>query len=126
MLRIYDEAHRGGAEVDGAFLFADIRGSTALAERLSSSSTTTCWVILRDRDGAVFKYDGFVDKFVGDELVALFYPLLTGEQFVERAVDAAKEVLRATGHGDTGGPWVPVGMCDWRGSAASARGHMLR
>ena len=28
--------HHGGAEVDGAMLFADIRGSTALAERMSS------------------------------------------------------------------------------------------
>ena len=106
----YMTKHRGGAEVPGAFLFADIRGSTALAERLSSSD----YHDLLERyfataTTAVFKYDGFVDKFVGDELVALFYPLLTGERFVERAVDAAKEVLRATGHGDPGGPWVPVG-----------------
>jgi adenylate cyclase len=107
----YMTKHRGGAEVEGAFLFADIRGSTALAERLSSSD----YHDLLERyfataTSAVFKYDGFVDKFVGDELVALFYPLLTGERFVERAVDAAKEVLRTTGHGDPAGPWVPVGV----------------
>ncbi len=29
--------HHGGAEVQGAMLFADIRGSTALAERMSPS-----------------------------------------------------------------------------------------
>ena len=109
MLRLHDEAPRRGGS-GGAFLFADIRGSTALAERLSSSE----YHDLLERyfataTSAVFKYDGFVDKFVGDELVALFYPLLTGERFAERAVDAAKEVLRATGHGDPGGPWVPVG-----------------
>src|SRR6185436_2125232 len=85
----YMTKHRGGAEVEGAFLFADIRGSTALAERLSSSE----YHDLLERyfataTSAVFKYDGFVDKFVGDELVALFYPLLTGERFAERAVDA--------------------------------------
>ena len=28
------EKHRGGAEIDGSYLFADIRGSTTLAERL--------------------------------------------------------------------------------------------
>ena len=106
----YMTKHRGGAEVHGAFLFADIRGSTSLAERLSSSE----YHGLLERyfataTSAVFKYDGFVDKFVGDEVVALFYPLLSGERYVGRAVDAAKELMRATGHGDPDGPWVPVG-----------------
>lgn len=102
--------HHGGAEVDGAMLFADIRGSTSLAERMSASD----YHDLLDRYFAtattvVFRHDGFVDKFVGDELVALFFPLLTGERFVARAVAAAQELLRATGHADPSGPWVPVG-----------------
>ena len=102
--------HRGGAEVDGAMLFADIRGSTSLAERMSPGE----YHALLDRyfataTTAVFKYDGYVDRFVGDELVALFFPLLSGERFVARAVAAAQELLRATGHGEKEGPWVPVG-----------------
>ena len=102
--------HHGGAEISGAMLFADIRGSTSLAERMSSSD----YHALLDRyfataTAVVFKHDGAVDKFVGDELVALFFPLLSGERFVARAVDAAKELLRETGHEDPGGPWVPVG-----------------
>lgn len=92
--------HHGGAEIDGAMLFADIRGSTALAESMSSSE----YHALLDRyfvaaTAAVFKYDGFVDKFVGDELVALFFPLLTGERYVVRAVGAAQELLRHLGPG---------------------------
>jgi adenylate cyclase len=103
--------HHGGAEVEGAYMFADIRGSTALAERMSSSE----YHALLERffaaaTTAVFKYDGFVDKFVGDELVTLFFPLLTGERFVGRAVEAAQELLRVTGHEDPGGPWVPIGV----------------
>ena len=102
--------HRGGAEIRGAMLFADIRGSTTLAERLSASD----YHALLDRyfvtaTKVVFKHDGAVDKFVGDELVALFFPLLTGERFVARAVAAAQDLLRATGHADPAGPWVPVG-----------------
>jgi adenylate cyclase len=102
--------HHGGAEIDGAMLFADIRGSTSLAERMSSSE----YHALLDRyfaaaTGSVFKHDGFIDKFVGDELVALFFPLLSGERFVARAVAAAQDLLRATGHDDPDGPWVPVG-----------------
>jgi adenylate cyclase len=102
--------HHGGAEVQGAMLFADIRGSTSLAERM----TPTEYHALLDRyfataTSAVFRHDGFVDKFVGDELVALFFPLLTGERFVARAVAAAIDLLRETGHEEPDGPWVPVG-----------------
>ena len=102
--------HHGGAEVEGSMLFADIRGSTALAEKM----TPTEFRSLLDRfystaSGVVFAHDGLVDKFVGDELVAMFPPMLSGERHTERAVDTAKDLLRATGHGDPGGPWVPIG-----------------
>jgi adenylate cyclase len=110
--------HRGGAEVEGAYLFADIRGSTALAERMTSAE----YHALLDRffaaaTAAVFRHDGFVDKFVGDELVTLFFPLLAGERYVARAVAAAQELLRVTGHTDPAGPWVPVGVGVHAGSA---------
>lgn len=102
--------HRGGAEVDMAMLFADVRGSTALAERMSAGE----YHALVDRylttaTEIVFKHDGFVDKFVGDEMVALFFPLLSGERYTARAVAAGLDLLRATGHADPDGPWVPVG-----------------
>jgi adenylate cyclase len=102
--------HHGGAEVDGAMLFADIRGSTALAERMSSGEYSELLNrFFATATSVVFKHDGFVDKFVGDELVAQFFPLLTGERYVARAVAAAQDLLRATGHADPDGPWVPVG-----------------
>jgi adenylate cyclase len=102
--------HHGGAEIDGSLLFADIRGSTALAESMSPGAFHE----LLDRFYAaaikvVFDHDGAIDKFVGDELVAIFFPLLSGERHAERAVEAAQAVLRATGHADPGGPWLPVG-----------------
>jgi adenylate cyclase len=102
--------HHGGAEISGAMLFADIRGSTALAERISPGE----YHALLDRyfataTAVIYKHDGAVDKFVGDELVALFFPLLSGERFAARAVAAATDLLRETGHEDPAGPWVPVG-----------------
>jgi adenylate cyclase len=105
------EKHRGGAEIDGSYLFADIRGSTALAERLSPTEFRS----LIDRfyartSQAVFDHDGGVDKFVGDEIVAFFFPVMSGPRHTEKAVAAARAILRATGHADPGGPWVPVGI----------------
>ncbi len=105
------ERHRGGAEVDGSYLFADIRGSTALAERLPPNEFRA----LIDRfyattSQAVFDHDGGVDKFVGDEIVAFFLPVTSGPAHAEHAVAAALAILRATGHADDRGPWVPVGV----------------
>jgi adenylate cyclase len=102
--------HHGGAEVEGSMLFADIRGSTSLAERMSPGDFRS----LLDRfyrvaSQAVFEHDGAIDKFVGDELIAMFYTALSGERHTARAIDAARAVLLATGHADPGGPWVPVG-----------------
>ena len=102
--------HRGGAEVEGTFLFADVRGSTTLAERMSSAEFRELMSRFYDTATAVvFAHDGVVDKFVGDELVALFFPLFAGERHSAAGVDAARELLRTTGHGDVGGPWIPLG-----------------
>lgn len=100
----------GGAEVECSMLFADIRGSTAIAEAMTPSAyrdlldrfyTVAC--------GVVFKYNGTVDKFVGDELVAIFLPMLCGDRHARMAIEAAQELMRATGHGAADGPWVSVG-----------------
>jgi adenylate cyclase len=102
--------HHGGAEIPASFLFADIRGSTSIAEGMSATDFRS----LLDRfygtaTAVVFEHDGSVDKFVGDELIALFYPLLAGEHHAAAAIAAGEALLRATGHGAPGGPWVPLG-----------------
>ena len=103
-------SHHGGAEIETSLLFADIRGSTSLAETIPPGE----YRALLDRfynvaADAVFSNDGFLDKFVGDEVVATFVPLLTGELHARRAVDTARALLKATGHGSADGPWVPLG-----------------
>lgn len=102
--------HHGGAEIEASFLFADIRGSTTMAERMSP----TAFRQLIDRfyaaaSDAVFANGGGVDKFIGDEITAMFYPLMSGPRHAELATAAATAILRATGHDDPTGPWVPVG-----------------
>jgi adenylate cyclase len=102
--------HHGGAEVSGTMLFADIRGSTALAEGMSPGEYRELMErFYRVATRAVIDEDGAIDKFVGDELVAMFYTSLAGENHPARAVKAALAILRETGHGSSGGPWLPVG-----------------
>lgn len=103
-------ANHGGAEIECSFLFADIRGSTSLAEGM----TSTEFRAILDRfyaaaSGVVFANEGVLDKFVGDELVAVFPPLLSADRHAARAVATAQALLRETGHGGAGTPWVPIG-----------------
>jgi adenylate cyclase len=102
--------HPGGAEVEISALFADVRGSTGLAERLPPGEfgqlLTRFWGTAAR---VVDRWDGIVDKFVGDEAVALFIPGFAGKDHAARAVRTARDLLLETGHGD-GEPWIPVGI----------------
>jgi adenylate cyclase len=102
--------HHGGAEIDCSLLFADVRGSTALAESMSASDFRGLlgrFYGIASR--SVVAHDGSIDKFVGDELVAIYFPLLTGRRHAAQAVATAQALLEATGHGGPSGPWLPLG-----------------
>jgi len=97
--------------VDLTLLFVDIRGSTSLAERM----TATEFGRLMNRFYAVatdvlVKTNAFIDKLVGDEVIGIYLPIFTGSNHARPAADAAMELLRATGHGGHGSPWLPVGV----------------
>jgi adenylate cyclase len=103
------EKHPGGAEVEISLLFADVRGSTGLAERMTPHEFSS--LIARFYGTAARVVDarnGLVDKFVGDEVVALFIPGFAGEDHAAKALEAARELMRETGN-DGAEPWIPVG-----------------
>jgi adenylate cyclase len=92
-------------------LFADVRGSTPLAEQMRPKEFTRLMGRFYDTASAVLvEHDAYVDKFVGDEIIGLFVPALTGDSHAERAISSARALLQATGHANPGGPWVPVGV----------------
>lgn len=100
----------GGAEITLSMVFADVRGSTSLAERIGSRAFADLLNrFYREAASIVIDLDGLVDKFVGDEIVALFAPGWAGPEHARRAIDAAEAILVATGHGGPGGPWLPIG-----------------
>jgi len=106
----YMRSHRGGAEITCSLMFADVRGSTSLAERMSATEFRALMTrFYRVATRAVFDNDGSVDKFVGDEVMAMFFPLASGDEHPAKAVAAARQLLEATGHADPGGPWLPMG-----------------
>lgn len=108
---VFMSRHHGGAEIEVTMLFADVRGSTTMGEAMTSSDFRTLMDRFYDIAATtIFDHDGFVDKFVGDELVSMFFPLLSGERHAARAIDAAHALLQASGHADPEGPWIPLGV----------------
>jgi adenylate cyclase len=99
-----------GAEVEISMLFADIRGSSKIARQMPVMEFTHLMKRFYSVSSDVlFAADAVVEKFVGDEVVALFVPFLAGDDHARVAVDAARALLSATGHGSPEGPWVPLG-----------------
>ena len=104
-------AMRGGAEIEATFLFADVRGSTTLAEGMSASAFRSLLGRFYDASSRVLvDHDAIVDKFVGDAVFAIFVPALTHEAHAAHAVDAGLELLRAMGYAGSAEPWLPIGI----------------
>jgi adenylate cyclase len=87
--------HEGGAEIEISVLFADIRGSTGIAERTSAGEFRRLVQQFYHRAAkAIHQHDGVVDKFLGDGIMALFIPVVAGDQHAIRAIEAGEAVLR--------------------------------
>jgi adenylate cyclase len=103
----------GGAEIEISVLFADIRGSTGIAERTSAGEFRRLVQQFYLRAAkAIHEHDGIVDKFLGDGIMALFIPMVTGDQHALRAIEAGEAVLRDVASRDlvAGGVRVGVGV----------------
>ncbi len=85
----------GGAEVDVSVLFADIRGSTGLAERVGAARFRKLLQSFYDKaTAAIERNDGIIDKLLGDGVMALFIPVIAGENHRLRAIEAGRQVVR--------------------------------
>lgn len=102
--------HGVGVEVEITMLFADVRGSTALAEQIGPSAFHR----LIDRFYGVgveifIESDALIEKLIGDEIAGLYVPGIAGLDHPAKAVQAALDLLAATGHGREEEPWLPIG-----------------
>jgi adenylate cyclase len=101
--------HPGGAEVEISVLFADVRGSTAIAERMLPEEFSRLMSRFYGAAAEVIdERDGIVDKFVGDSAVALFIPGFAGSDHAADAIAAARGLLEQIGN-EGSEPWIPVG-----------------
>ncbi len=77
-------------------LFADISGFTSLSEKLHPEAVRDLITACFDRlVPCIERYGGAIDKFIGDEVMALFGAPVAHENDPERALRAALEMLNA-------------------------------
>jgi adenylate cyclase len=108
-----------GAEIPVTLLFADVRGSTGIGERLRPSEFRAYLDrFYRAGTDAILDHGGLVDKLVGDEVIGLFFGGITGPWHQAPAIDAAIDLLERVGRPDATpmGP-IPVGAAVHTGEA---------
>lgn len=108
--RCCDVLPPGGAEVDVAILFADVRGSTELGERTAASDFAALlnrFYVVATR--TLLRHDAVIDKLIGDEVMAFFVAGISGPGYRRRAVEAGIDLLNAVGCGTDDGPWLNLG-----------------
>src|SRR5680860_120028 len=78
---------------EAAIMFVDIRGFTKLADQLDPEKATE--IINKIFATIVEKYDGSVNKFLGDGLMAIFGTSFSHEDDPERAARASLEIMKS-------------------------------
>jgi len=83
----------GGERRRCTFLFTDVRGFTSLSETLEPEEVTEIMnKVLTIQANAVKFYDGMVDKYIGDAMMAIFNAPIDLDKHEEAAVLCAKEI----------------------------------
>ena len=84
----------GGVEQEVCVLFSDIRGFTSMSEALEPRKVVKLLNEFFDKMiDVVFKYNGTLDKIIGDELMVLYGAPLKKKDDIINAVTTAKEMF---------------------------------
>jgi adenylate cyclase len=104
------QEYPGGTELEISMLFVDVRGSTMIAEGMRAAEFSRLMNrFYKLATEALIKTNAFIDKFVGDEVIGLYFPLFAGKNHAGAAIQAAQEMLRSAQtilHADQG---LPIG-----------------
>lgn len=96
LLESEDSLNLGGTESEITILFSDIRGFTSMSEKLSPTQIVKLLnKYFKSMIDVVFKFNGTLDKIVGDELMVLYGVPLKSEDDTENAVKTAVQMFKS-------------------------------
>ena len=85
----------GGETRYATFLFTDVRGFTSLSETLPPEQVTYIMnKALTAQQKAVQKYEGMVDKYIGDAMMAIFNAPLDQADHENKGIECALEIVK--------------------------------
>lgn len=94
-----DAIKLGGKRANVTVLFADIRGFTSMSEKLTAEEVS---FILNDYfteiEPIISKYNGVINKFIGDAVMAIFGEPIQDKNHAVNAVKCANEMLLKVEH----------------------------
>lgn len=106
MCEIASREFPGGAEVPMSMLFIDVRGSTALSEKMSPTEFSQLINrFYKEATKIIIDEDGLVEKLAGDSVAAFWGAGFAGPDYVARTVKVAQKLLRAMERQN-----IPVGI----------------
>jgi adenylate cyclase len=107
----FARSREAGAEVELSLLFADVRDSTGLAEKIGTFKFKELIKrFYKASSEVLIEHNAMVNRLMGDQVIALFVPRFAGHDHAKVAIQAAQGLLQATGHNDPAGPWISVGI----------------
>ena len=90
-----DDIKLGGKKANVTVLFADIRGFTSMSEKMTAEEVS---VILNEYfseiEPIITKYNGVINKFIGDAVMAIFGEPIQDLNHPQNAVKCADEMLK--------------------------------
>jgi adenylate cyclase len=102
---------KGGTEIELTMLFADVRGSTGLAERMNPTEFSRLINrFYKVTTRVLFQHNALVEKMIGDAVTGFFTPGFSKSGHAKSAVVAAREIMRATEQLPNTDPWIPIGI----------------
>ncbi len=93
-----DDILRGGERRDITLMFVDIRGFTSMSESMAAGDVTeVVQMYLEHLSGTIFTWDGTVDKYIGDEIMAFWNAPRPQENHALLAVRCAYDLINHAG-----------------------------
>ncbi len=84
--------------IELTMFFADIRGSSNLAESIGMEKIIDLIPGFQKPATAIIHQDrGMINRLMGDQVIGLFVPRSSGGNHAQAAIDASKDLLKVTG-----------------------------
>jgi adenylate cyclase len=101
----FEKAPMGGVEMEIGVLFADVRGFTSMSETIAPKDVADLLNRFYESASNVLSRSAIIDKLVGDEVMALYLPLLFrgGEGWEDDMLRDARDLLEVM-------PWLGLGV----------------